>query len=1088
MHRLFAELEPSVTVTEQNLADRVRYILRSNIFDVTELERLRREAVPSSGENAAAEDAAPQLAEQPANVDAAVNAPVVVDSNDDGTFAQELELEQMRSTLEEAIVETRSTTLENRPRLPRLALSKRNRAVVRALNPMLVTYLEASRDLCETDSILFGAALAVCRIIGAKLSTAGRATGQSSAIPAWRRRIEERIAKARALIGRLICFRSGNTRPRIVRTVRMAFAGTNVSLSQPDIMQKLTERIDDLKQRIAAWGKRIRRYTERSTRFNQNRLFQSDQKRLYKSLERPMVSGTGPAPNQADIVAFWRSLWSEPVNHNEGPWTEVVASQCASITPMDPVIITPDDVAEAVRRAPNWKSPGLDGLHHYWLKGFMVPRQYKIAANIVKKVSTEGGSVKTLLYDNKLRHFVRYCKPRYVRINTNLLTTSDAIRAFQDEGYHFIRCTSGSYTDYLSQIQSLTDNDFTQDYHVKTVFVFAPATKLHEHELYLENKIILQDKATAMAVHLLAPPPGSTVLDMCAAPGMKTTQLAAYMRNEGKIYAVERNEERYQTLCDFVERTGSKCVETLHKDSLDIKRGDYDDVEYILLDPSCSGSGMELSVHNYIEDIRLAKLTSLQEKFLKHAMNSFPKAKRIVYSTCSLFPEENERVITNIVKTSRAKWRVQDVKELLKGQWNNFGSGMYGSIGTRCIYAKPDSDFTTGFFLAVLDRDQKDLEKKKKDENNAINGEEKFTKNVTNGKYISNDSNDDVKTKKIKFYEQTVLHNQTEDENSTTLRYKKKKKKADDNSRDGKYNNGSFKTNVEDIAGKEIIDVNKSNAKKSKKIQQCEISESLKSEETQNSTIVVDESVILDAETSNRQKRKKNKLKVADENCFFDINSDIYVDNKASEEINDENKSNGKKSRKIKHFKISENFEPEETQNSTMDVEESINLDAKTSNRKKKKKNKSKAADDNYFDSRNSDMHVENKASEEINDENESKAKKSKKIKHCDISGDLKPEEIQNSTVNVEESVIMDLETNDRKKKKKRKSKAVDDNVENRSNEEIIDENKNNTKKSKKPDETKNTTINVDELVNVDTDAINKKKKRKKVKEKMGKI
>ncbi|CAG4935029.1 unnamed protein product [Parnassius apollo] len=218
MHRLFAELEPSLTVTEQNLADRVWYILRSNIFDVTELERLRREAVPSSDENATEEDAAPKMVEQPANVDAAVNTPVVVDSNDDGTVAQELELEHMRSTLEEAIVETRSTPLENRPRLPRIALSKRNRAVVRALNPMLVTYFDARRDLCETDSILFGAALAVCRIIGAKVSTAGRATGHSSAIPAWRRRIEERIAKARALIGRLICFRSGNNRPRIVRT------------------------------------------------------------------------------------------------------------------------------------------------------------------------------------------------------------------------------------------------------------------------------------------------------------------------------------------------------------------------------------------------------------------------------------------------------------------------------------------------------------------------------------------------------------------------------------------------------------------------------------------------------------------------------------------------------------------------------------------------------------------------------------------------------------------------------------------------------------------------------------------------------
>ncbi|CAG5059846.1 unnamed protein product [Parnassius apollo] len=68
----------------------------SNGYDVS--------CLPSSGENATAEDAAPQLAEQTAKVDTAVNTPVVVDSNDDGTIAQELELEQMRSTLEEAIV------------------------------------------------------------------------------------------------------------------------------------------------------------------------------------------------------------------------------------------------------------------------------------------------------------------------------------------------------------------------------------------------------------------------------------------------------------------------------------------------------------------------------------------------------------------------------------------------------------------------------------------------------------------------------------------------------------------------------------------------------------------------------------------------------------------------------------------------------------------------------------------------------------------------------------------------------------------------------------------------------------------------
>ncbi|XP_023949527.2 28S rRNA (cytosine-C(5))-methyltransferase [Bicyclus anynana] len=508
-----------------------------------------------------------------------------------------------------------------------------------------------------------------------------------------------------------------------------------------------------------------------------------------------------------------------------------------------------------------------------------VPRHFKIAANIVQKVFEEGGSVKTLLYDNKLKHFrtnVLYAlinesikhavdiknmfestgileneprldpwlarvltaeliygkkslpgkskpeqtilsykerfekyteaqgdqkskdvrRPRYVRINTNLLTTSDAIRAFQDDGYKFIRCTSGSYNDYLQQIQSLTEYDFTQDYHVKTIFVFSPTTKLHEHDLYLENKIILQDKATALPVHLLAPPPGSVVLDMCAAPGMKTTQLAAYLRNQGKIYAVERNEKRYETLCQYVEATGSKCVETLHKDTLEIRRGDLDEVEYILLDPSCSGSGMELSVHNYIDETRLAKLTSLQEKFLKHAMNAFPNAKRIVYSTCSIFPEENERVITNIVKASRAKWRVKDVKELLKDQWNNFGSGMYGSMGTRCLYAKPDSDFTTGFFLAVLDRDSKDKETLEDDHKVAKMALklEDITKQHKDGKDVTiiqvkdeNISENEVaknsKKKKHKDIESTVNIEQSEllsedvNDESNILKGKKKKRK-----------------------------------------------------------------------------------------------------------------------------------------------------------------------------------------------------------------------------------------------------------------------------------------------------------------------
>ncbi|CAG5019694.1 unnamed protein product [Parnassius apollo] len=112
----FAELEPSLSVTEQNLADRVRYILRSNIFGDAELERLRREAIPSSNGNATAGNAAPLDAQQTAYVDAAVNIPFVANSDDDGIVSHELE--KMRSILEESMLETRSMPLENRPRLP----------------------------------------------------------------------------------------------------------------------------------------------------------------------------------------------------------------------------------------------------------------------------------------------------------------------------------------------------------------------------------------------------------------------------------------------------------------------------------------------------------------------------------------------------------------------------------------------------------------------------------------------------------------------------------------------------------------------------------------------------------------------------------------------------------------------------------------------------------------------------------------------------------------------------------------------------------------------------------------------------------
>ncbi|CAH2108782.1 unnamed protein product [Euphydryas editha] len=361
MHREFLLLEPNLTVTEQNLADRARYIQRKGVFNAAELERLRREAAP---------EVEPVSTEHNAVVtqQESVRGEVPVDAIAEEAVSQKVE--QMRGILEEAISEIRSAPLEQRPRLSRLPLNAATRGAIEAANRLLPPYLDGSLGLDDTGSILFGAALAVHRFIGAKTQEPGRTTNNSSDVPAWKKRIERRISLARALIGRLQSFRSGNTRPRIVRSVRIAFNGLGVRLDQPDIAEKLTERIDGLKQRIAAWGKRIRRYSERVERFRQNRLFLSDQKRFYRKLENPTPCSTSQKPNTADLVAFWRNIWSREVEHEEGPWIAAVQEACARIEPMNPIAISSENVADAVRRAPNWKSPGADGLHHYWLKGF----------------------------------------------------------------------------------------------------------------------------------------------------------------------------------------------------------------------------------------------------------------------------------------------------------------------------------------------------------------------------------------------------------------------------------------------------------------------------------------------------------------------------------------------------------------------------------------------------------------------------------------------------------------------------------------------------------------------------------------------
>lgn len=177
--------------------------------------------------------------------------------------------------------------------------------------------------------------------------------------------------------------------------------------------------------------------------------------------------------------------------------------------------------------------------------------------------------------------------PRYVRVNTLKTTVEDTVDYLKRDGF--------TYLGPASRLEDLTlkGKTFVKDRHLPEVLVFSPKTDFHDHFLYKAGHIILQDKASCLPAYLLNPPPGCHVIDACAAPGNKTSHLAAAMKNKGKLFAFDLDAKRLSTMSTLLLRAGVTCQQLANQDFLkvDPDSTQYKDVEYILLDPSCSGSG-----------------------------------------------------------------------------------------------------------------------------------------------------------------------------------------------------------------------------------------------------------------------------------------------------------------------------------------------------------------------------------------------------------------------------------------------------------------------------------------------------------------
>ena len=278
---------------------------------------------------------------------------------------------------------------------------------------------------------------------------------------------------------------------------------------------------------------------------------------------------------------------------------------------------------------------------------------------------------------SKLTDFETYKKavatfPRKsLRVNTLKISAKKLLPLLQAQGWMFDQvpwCADGFY---------VTHHEGRRD-----------IGRTHEHE---QGYFFVQKSVSMIPSLALDPQPGEKVLDLCAAPGGKTTHLAALMKNTGTLIANEHDAYRINALKINLERCGVSAVIT-KKSVFDITNETFD---RILLDAPCSGSGLikgetqrtknTLKVWNprYIKG-----MGKVQKRMIVHAYGLLKKGGTLVYSTCSLEPEENEEVVDHLLDKEGGKLVPISLPTLKKNQ--------------KYLRIWPQDYDTEGFFVAKI--------------------------------------------------------------------------------------------------------------------------------------------------------------------------------------------------------------------------------------------------------------------------------------------------------------------------------------------------------------------------------------------------
>jgi 16S rRNA (cytosine1407-C5)-methyltransferase len=231
--------------------------------------------------------------------------------------------------------------------------------------------------------------------------------------------------------------------------------------------------------------------------------------------------------------------------------------------------------------------------------------------------------------------------------------------------------------------------------------------------MHLLGHFYFQEASSMLPVELLQPEPGENILDMAAAPGSKTTQIAAKMQGRGVVVANDMEERRIKTLKAALNRSGVMNVILTKRMGQWFGKNMTGRFDRVLIDAPCTAQGTsrkDADALNYCSVHSIGKAAKLQRELLESAVHAAKIGGRIVYSTCTLCPEENEEVVQSILNKFSTQLEVLDpTKMALNGAETMLSTAVQDSLKVQgkegehpFLRIWPQTYDTEGFFCAVL--------------------------------------------------------------------------------------------------------------------------------------------------------------------------------------------------------------------------------------------------------------------------------------------------------------------------------------------------------------------------------------------------